>query len=141
MDWMLMPLRRYADFSGRSCRKEYWMFVLFQLMLFFGLFLIAGLLGAMTSTPGQKGPVFAIFMAIALIILLALFIPSLAVQVRRFHDQNMSGWMVLLRFIPYIGGIIITVFMCIAGTSGHNKYGPDPLDPYGDSNNYGAVFE
>jgi uncharacterized membrane protein YhaH (DUF805 family) len=117
------------------------MFVLFQLMLFFGLFLIAGLLGAMTSTPGQKGPVFAIFMAIALIILLALFIPSLAVQVRRFHDQNMSGWMVLLRFIPYIGGIIITVFMCIAGTSGHNKYGPDPLDPYGDSNNYGAVFE
>jgi uncharacterized membrane protein YhaH (DUF805 family) len=141
MDWMLMPLRRYADFSGRSCRKEYWMFVLFQLMLYLGLFLFAALLGAMTSSPGEKDPFFAIFMAVFVIVLLALFIPGLAVQVRRFHDQNLSGWMVLLGFIPYIGGIITIVFMCLPGTSGPNKYGADPLDPYGDTRNYGAVFE
>lgn len=53
-------------------------------------------------------------------------IPSIAVQVRRFHDQDKSGWFCLLAFIPYIGGLIIIVFMCIEGTRGPNRFGPDP---------------
>lgn len=60
------------------------------------------------------------------------FIPSLAVQVRRFHDQNLTGWLVLLGLIPYVGGLVILVFMCIDGTRGPNKYGADPkggVDP------------
>jgi uncharacterized membrane protein YhaH (DUF805 family) len=64
--------------------------------------------------------------------ILATFIPSLAVQVRRFHDQDLTGWLVLLGFIPYVGGLIVLVFMCIDGTRGPNKYGPDPkggVDP------------
>jgi uncharacterized membrane protein YhaH (DUF805 family) len=66
------------------------------------------------------------------IILLAFLIPSIAVQVRRFHDQDKSGWFILLGLIPYIGGIILFVFMCIEGTRGPNRFGPDPKDPYSE---------
>jgi len=61
-----------------------------------------------------------------ILLYLALFIPWLAVQVRRFHDQDMSGWFVLLQFIPYVGGLIMLVFMCIDGTPGPNRFGADP---------------
>lgn len=57
---------------------------------------------------------------------LAVFIPSLAVQVRRFHDQDKSGWFVLLGLIPFVGGLIVLVFMVMEGTRGPNQYGPDP---------------
>lgn len=63
-----------------------------------------------------------VFMLVAV----ALFIPSLAVQVRRFHDQDKSGWMVLLAFIPFIGGLVVLIFMLLEGTHGPNRYGPDP---------------
>ena len=56
-------------------------------------------------------------------------IPSIAVQVRRFHDQDRSGWMILLGFIPYVGTFIVIIFMCLKGTTGPNRFGPDPLDP------------
>ncbi len=61
---------------------------------------------------------------------LAAFIPSIAVQVRRFHDQDKSGWFVLLGLIPYLGGLILIIFMCLEGTRGPNRFGPDPRDPY-----------
>ena len=70
------------------------------------------------STLGEAG--------VGLLFLLAIFIPSLAVQVRRFHDQGRSGWFVLLNFIPFIGTLIVLVFMCLDGTDGPNEYGPDP---------------
>jgi uncharacterized membrane protein YhaH (DUF805 family) len=57
---------------------------------------------------------------------LAIFIPALAVQVRRFHDQDKSGWFVLLNFIPLVGGLIVFIFMCLDGTRGDNRFGPDP---------------
>jgi uncharacterized membrane protein YhaH (DUF805 family) len=57
---------------------------------------------------------------------LAILVPSLAVQVRRFHDQDKSGWFILLGFIPAVGGLIVLVFMCLPGTPGSNQYGPDP---------------
>ena len=63
------------------------------------------------------------------LVAIALFIPSLAVQIRRFHDQDKSGWFVLLAFIPYVGGLIVLVFMCIEGTPGPNRFGSDPKDP------------
>ncbi|HEX8485641.1 DUF805 domain-containing protein [Sphingomonas sp.] len=127
MHWMLMPLRRYAEFSGRSRRKEYWMFVLGYLIV--GV--IAGVLFAILSGGMDEtgpGTGMTILFVIAGLALLALFIPSLAVQVRRFHDQDKSGWFVLLGFIPYIGGIIVLVFMCLPGTVGANRFGPDPKD-------------
>jgi len=123
MDYMLLPLQRYADFSGRSRRKEYWMFVLGQLLAFILLWIVAGILGGFSSDSGDMP---MIFMVPAAILLLALIIPSLAVQVRRFHDQDKSGWFVLLNFIPYVGSIVVFVFMCLDGTPGENRFGPDP---------------
>jgi uncharacterized membrane protein YhaH (DUF805 family) len=126
MDWMLMPLRRYADFSGRSRRKEYWMFLLLQLILYAAVALVALVL--FSADDGNAG--FGLFsgmgLILFLIIILALFIPTLAVTVRRFHDQDKSGWFVLLGLIPFVGGLIVLVFMCLEGTHGPNQYGPDP---------------
>ena len=130
MEWMLMPLRRYADFSGRSRRKEYWMWTLFILIVYVvlgGLF-FAGFDFASMSTGGDPGISAIGWIAIALfaIFALAIFIPALAVTIRRLHDQDKSGWFILLQFIPYIGGIILLVFMCLEGTKGENRFGPDP---------------
>lgn len=127
MDWMLMPLRRYADFSGRSRRKEFWMFALGVLGLVFLLFalalLMSGGLEGITSNGGfPMGP----FIILFVVLWLALIVPSIAVQVRRFHDQDKSGWFVLLNFIPYLGGLIVLVFMFLEGTRGPNRFGPDP---------------
>lgn len=139
MDWMLMPLRRYADFSGRSRRKEYWMFFLLQMIVYaIGLALIfAGMpwddfaaqqAGAyVTPTEAQApGPLFwagSVFLGLWV---LGTLVPNIAVHVRRFHDQDKSGWMYLLGFIPYIGGLIVLVFMFLEGTRGPNRFGPDP---------------
>ena len=135
MEWMLMPYRRYADFSGRSRRMEYWMFVLLSVIvsaISVALMIAGGFQGdfASSDTPGGT---FWLGVGLLAIWGLGSFIPSIAVQVRRFHDQDRSGWMVLLGFIPYVGGIIVLVFMCLEGTRGANRYGPDPKNPSGSS--------
>ena len=119
MDWMLLPLRRYADFSGRSRRKEYWMFILGVIIVAVVLGIIEGILGINQMVGGVYGPLTTLFM-------LAMIIPGIAVQVRRFHDQDKSGWFVLLGLIPFVGGIIVLVFMCLEGTKGPNRFGDDP---------------
>lgn len=129
MEYMLMPLRRYADFNGRSRRKEFWMYMLFLLIVYFVLaIVIGGLVGgaAMTGGEAAAGILGGISGLLLIVFALAVFIPSLAVQVRRFHDQDKSGWFVLLGFIPFVGGLIVLVFMCLEGTRGPNQYGPDP---------------
>lgn len=140
MDEMLKPLRRYADFQGRSRRKEYWLFVLFQTIVFLvlGALALAGgfpLDGAPVSEPG---PLFYLGVGLFALFGLALFIPNLAVQVRRFHDQDKSGWLILLGLIPYIGGIIVFVFMLLEGTRGPNRFGADPK---GETADLAGVFE
>lgn len=127
MDWMLMPLRRYADFSGRSRRKEYWMFQLLMLLVYVPLGILMGIGAAMG---GDNGPGWLLYLALVamLLLMLAVFIPGLAVQVRRFHDQDKSGWFVLLNLIPYVGGLVVLVFMCLRGTAGPNRFGDDPVN-------------
>lgn len=125
MEWMTLPLRRYADFSGRSRRKEFWMFLLGYMLLGMAITIIFAAFGAFSGaqwTPAGQG----IFFLVIAVLGLGLFIPSLAVYVRRFHDQDRSGWWVLLAFVPYLGGLILIVFMCIEGTRGPNRFGPDP---------------
>ena len=119
-----MPLKRYTDFSGRSRRKEYWMFVLGVFIVAVVLGIIEGILGLSGMVAGAYGPLTAIF-------LMGIIVPSIAVQVRRFHDQDKSGWFVLLALIPFLGGLIVLVFMCLEGTKGANRFGPDPKDPAG----------
>jgi uncharacterized membrane protein YhaH (DUF805 family) len=131
MEWMLMPLRRYADFSGRSRRKEYWMFTLGILIVYaicFALIAMSGVFASMGDAGAAPQMSVLGYLGFGLlgIFALGIFIPALAVIVRRLHDQDKSGWFILIQFIPYIGGIIMLVFMCIEGTKGENRFGPDP---------------
>ena len=132
MEWMIVPFKRYFDFSGRSRRKEYWMFTLFNVIVYAVLITIC-LLGVpwkdMSDGAADPKPGIALWLGLGLIAIyfLASVIPSIAVTVRRFHDQDMSGWFYFLRFIPYVGGIVLIVFMCIQGTKGENRFGYDPL--------------
>lgn len=126
-NWALQPLKRYADFSGRSPRAEYWWFSLFQwLCIIAVIIVIIAAAGASAGTDGPPGAGFWISFALIGLGILALVLPNLAVQVRRLHDQDLSGWFILLFFIPYLGWLIQLVFMCIGGTRGTNRYGPDP---------------
>lgn len=113
--WLQLPLRRYADFNGRSSRKEFWLF----LLVYVALFLVSAVLAGVVPNLG---------IAAFLLGALALFIPQLALQVRRFHDQNLSGWFALFNLLPYVGALIVLVFMALDGTHGENQYGPDPLE-------------
>jgi uncharacterized membrane protein YhaH (DUF805 family) len=114
MDWYLLAWKKFADFSGRSTRKEYWMFVLFHCLVFLAL--------AIDSLSLLK----AAALAVGVIYGLAALIPFLAVCVRRLHDSGKSGWLLLIELIPYIGIVILIVLMALDGDSGKNKYGPKP---------------
>ncbi|SJM38125.1 Inner membrane protein YhaI [Psychrobacter pasteurii] len=123
MDWFLDVIKnKYAKFDGRARRKEYWMFQLFYYLIMAVVFLVFGMLTAVTGSE--------VFMTIALgiyfLFVLALLLPMLAVTVRRLHDIGKSGWWILISFVPYIGPIVLLVFCCLDSESGANKYGPNP---------------
>lgn len=128
MEWMLMPYRRYADFSGRSQRKEFWMF---QLLVFIAVFVLQIVAGGLAIGGGESagGVLGGIGVLVLVVFALGSFIPSLAVTVRRLHDLDKSGWTILFGLIPLVGGIILLVFYCTEGTRGPNRFGPDPKDP------------
>jgi uncharacterized membrane protein YhaH (DUF805 family) len=123
MDWMLMPYRRYVDFSGRSQRKEYWMFQLLVFIVYFVASLLITM-GAPSVDPatGQMSGGSALATlgtAILGIFWLGTIIPALAVAIRRMHDQDRSGWWILCP-------IANIIFLFIDGTPGTNRFGPDP---------------
>ena len=124
MEYMLMPLRRYADFSGRSRRKEYWMFTL--LIILFEIVMIGWIMAAAVAAEGEMTAMVTVPFVLLALFGLALIIPSLAVTVRRLHDQDKSGWYYFIAFIPLVGPIVLLVFLCTDGTPGPNRYGPDP---------------
>lgn len=103
MNWYLKVLQNYAVFSGRARRKEYWYFVLFNLIVTMILAIIDGLIH--TSFSQQYG-----IDLLPTLYSLAVLIPSLAVSARRLHDTGRSAWWLLLMFIPIIGAIILLVF-------------------------------
>jgi uncharacterized membrane protein YhaH (DUF805 family) len=130
MEWMLMPYHRYAEFSGRSRRQEYWMFALFNFLVVFALIalLFAGGLPAVDeygNAVGEPGALFYLAIVAYVFFALVSFIPSLAVLVRRLHDLDKSGWWILINFIPF-GGLVLLVMTFMDGTPGDNSYGPDP---------------
>ncbi len=127
MYWYLEVFRRYAEFSGRSRRKEYWMFALFNILFIFGLAMIMAVLA---SIFGDTGIVFIIPVIILIIYFAVVFIPALAVTVRRLHDTGRSGWFILLNFIPYVGGLIVFIFTVLDSEPGENKWGPNPKEDY-----------
>lgn len=112
-DWFLIALKKYATFSGRAQRKEFWFYVLFNFLIVFVLSLIDGLLF------GTE--------VLSSLFSLATLLPTLAVSARRLHDINKSGWWQLLAFIPLVGIIILIVWYAKAGDTDNNLYGPNPL--------------
>ena len=112
MDQYIATLKRYADFSGRSRRKEYWMFVLIN-------FIIAIVLAVIESIIGTQG-------IIGMLFSLLILVPGIAVTVRRLHDTGRSGWWILIALVPLVGGIVLLVFCAMDSEPGDNEYGPNP---------------
>lgn len=110
--------KNYANFNGRTSRADYWWFTLANL-------LITGVLSILTAAGGDSF-IGTVFSGVSGLYSLAILIPTLAIDVRRLHDIDKSGWWYLINLVPCIGSIVFLVFCCMAGTPGDNKYGPDP---------------
>jgi uncharacterized membrane protein YhaH (DUF805 family) len=150
IDWAKRPLERYADFTGRAPRAEYWWFFLALIIFYIVVNIIESILGINRMVFGVYGP-------LAVLLWLATIVPSLAVGVRRLHDTNRSGWWLaapivpyalalvlggraivsgqfsagaglalLLLFVGFICAIVLLIFMVLQGTPGENRFGSNP---------------
>ena len=136
MNWYIRVLKKYAVFSGRARRTEYWMFVLFN----FIFSLVASLL--QLAIFGMALWVFSplsieygvIGSFIPVVYYIAVFVPTLAVSVRRLHDIGKSGWYLLINLIPIAGPIWFLVLVCSDSQPGDNEYGPNPKEEKGSGN-------
>lgn len=158
IDWARRPIQRYADFSGRAPRAEYWWYFLGTMIAYLVVMIVENIVG-LDGTVGPYGP-------LSLILMLGLLVPGLAVTVRRLHDTNRSGWWILIAVIPYFilgvlaagaiasgsmgamasagllglvamaGAIVLLVFMVLPGTKGDNRFG---ADPYGGASTRAAA--
>ena len=137
MEWYIKVLKNYANFKGRARRKEYWMFVLINVIIYIAFMIliiiievisgviyvsdlkiiITSLMTLFTVTP---------FSVILSLYVLAILVPSLAVSVRRLHDIGKSGWFILISLIPIVGSIILLVWACQEGMPEANEYGENP---------------
>jgi uncharacterized membrane protein YhaH (DUF805 family) len=109
--WKSVVLENYANFKGRAGMAEYWWFVLANIVAVLGLLVLSRVSG--------------LFFVVYLLYILGVFIPGLAVSIRRLHDTDRSGWWYLIGLIPF-GGIVLLVFAASQGTVGPNSFGPDP---------------
>lgn len=115
--------KKYADFSTRASRKEFWSFALFYWFLCLAMFMISILVDVVFEHSFQM---FRLMVGVSVIIALLLMVPTYAVCVRRLHDTGRSGWWILLYFIPCIGAIALLIMLCRKSDE-DNKYGPKPL--------------
>ncbi len=112
MSWYLQVLKKYAVFSGRARRMEYWYFMLFNII-------IAGALSWIDNLIWTYGMLSGLYS-------LAVLLPEIGVGVRRLHDTGRSGWWLLIGLIPLIGTIILIIYMVSDSQAGTNQYGPSP---------------
>lgn len=117
MDHFKDGIRKYATFTGRATRTQYWMFVLATFVLSIAIGFLGGLLAVITRV--------SYFTYLSSVFTLFVFVPSIAIGARRLHDTSRSGWWLLLDLIPVIGWIWVFVLMCLDSTSGSNEYGPN----------------
>jgi len=120
MNWYLEVLKKYAAFSGRARRKEYWYFFLFNIIIHIVLAVIDSITGSFSLEAGigLLGGIYA----------LAVLIPGVAVTVRRLHDTERSGWWFLIALVPLIGAIVLLVFLVQDSKPGQNQYGANPKE-------------
>lgn len=137
---MFRALSNYADFSGRASRSEYWLFYLLNVIVIgiAGAFMLSGITkitGIGDLRQHVHNTSFATGLFVAVVWVVFALIPNVAVTVRRLHDRDMSGWWYLgfiaLGMLPFVGwlfSIAFLVVLCLRGTDGDNRFGPDPLD-------------
>src|SRR5690625_3055906 len=118
MHWYLRVLKKYAVFTERLSRKEYLVFLFFNIIIFFMLSLNDNGIGTFNARTGVG--------VLSSIYWLAILIPSIAVGSRRLHDTGRTGWWLLLVVIPIIGPLIVLILMLLDSKPGTNQYGPNP---------------
>ncbi len=118
-DWYKSVLSKYAEFGGRARRSEFWYFTLVNIIILIVLEVLASAI---------HGSVGVVFLALASIYALAVFVPTLAVTVRRLHDTGRSGWWYFIALVPAVGVIILLVFECADSVPGTNQWGPNPKE-------------
>ncbi len=123
MNWYVEVLRKYATFTGRARRQEYWMFVLVNVLISIVLGVIDGIMSGVAN--GVSGSSNINITVLGSLYSLLVLVPSLAVGVRRLHDTGRSGWWMLLALVPLVN-LLLLVFFIQEGVAGPNEYGPDP---------------
>lgn len=116
MYWYLEVLKKYALFTGRARRTEYWYFVLANVLIGVGLAIVDAIIRKITGIGfGLFGSVYA----------LAVLVPGIAVSIRRLHDTDRSGWWLLLALVPLVG-LVLLIFMVEDSNGGTNRFGQNP---------------
>ncbi len=118
MNWYLAVLKKYATFSGRATRSEYWYFGLISAVITLVLILLDKVMGTY-NTESSMGALSGLYS-------LGVMLPSLAVTVRRLHDTDRSGWWLLLAFVPLIGALVLLYFTVQDSQPITNQYGENP---------------
>ncbi len=118
MYWYLEVLKKYAVFSGRARRREYWFFFLFNALISLALASIDNSMGMLDASVGLG--------VLGGLYTLAVMLPSVTVGVRRLHDTGRSGWWILISLVPIVGAIVLVIFLATSGQEGDNQFGPDP---------------
>ncbi|MGA9398872.1 MAG: DUF805 domain-containing protein [Anaerolineaceae bacterium] len=121
MNWYVEVMKKYIVFSGRARRKEYWYFMLFNVLATFVLAFIDQLIGTQI-----KSDTASVYGWLSTLYSLAIVLPTLTVSVRRLHDTSHSGWWLFISLIPLIGSIVLLIFYLTDSQPGDNQYGPNP---------------
>lgn len=121
MNWFLDVIKnKYATFTGRARRQEFWMYFLVVAIIEIALSIIFSILGSIAG-------VFSIIGSFIIGLFgLVIIIPTLALWMRRLHDTGKSGWWLLISLIPVVGSIVLLIFALLDSQPGDNKYGPNP---------------
>ena len=109
-------LSNFKNFDGRARRKEFWMFVVANIVVSIAISIIGAIISSWIGS------------ILSIIYSLAILVPSIAVGIRRLHDLNKSGWFYLLVLVPLVGAIILIIWAAQPGTVGENEYGQDPKE-------------
>ena len=117
MHKMMVPLTRYAQFTGRAGRSEFWWFQLFIMIISIPLYLLSFYAGYSGS---QR--LALVVTGLGVVMWLAFVLPSIAATIRRLHDTDRSGWWLLLGFVPFVS-LVLLVFPLLPGTPGGNRFG------------------
>ena len=122
MEYVKTVLTKYADFSGRADKSEFWYWVLFNIIIAIGINIIFGIFSAITDSP----TILMVGTILLIIWSLGILVPNLAVAVRRLHDTNRSGAWYFIAFVPLVGVIALIVFWVQDSYPGPNQWGPEP---------------